>query len=153
MVVPVFITNCQVSEKLNSGPEIPQTMSTTRAITNAQEVPVAFVALSENRSSIKPIPDLLLRLITKPPLSHSRCLYRRQMKTLATATLTPVPWQMPYHSHPQTLNIMGQPLTERRRFLETQILPPLKEPVDVLQTLRSLAEDVRLALSRHCARN
>jgi ATP-dependent DNA ligase len=48
------------------------------------------------------------------------------MKTLATATLTHVRWQMPYHSHPQTQNIMGQPLTERRRLLETQILPPPK---------------------------
>jgi len=53
MVVPVFITSCQVSEKWNSGPEIPQTMSTARAMTKAPEVPVAFVALSENRSRIK----------------------------------------------------------------------------------------------------
>ena len=66
MVVPVLITNCQVSENLKSGPEIPQTTSTASAITKAPEVPVAFVALSENRSSIKPIPDLLLRLMTKP---------------------------------------------------------------------------------------
>src|SRR6185295_11505810 len=44
-------------------PEIPQTMSTARAITNAPEVPVAFVALSENRSRIKPSPALFLRAI------------------------------------------------------------------------------------------
>src|SRR6185503_21173372 len=72
MVVPVFITSCQVSEKWNSGPEIPQTMSTARAITNAPDVPVAFVALSENRSSIKPSPAFFFLPIGKPPFQYAR---------------------------------------------------------------------------------
>src|SRR5713226_4189385 len=52
IVVPVLMTNCHVSEKWNSGPVIPQTIITDRARMNAIDVPVAFVALSENRSRI-----------------------------------------------------------------------------------------------------
>jgi len=52
IVVLVFITSCQVSEKRNNGPVIPQTMITDRARMNAIDVPVALVALSEKRSRI-----------------------------------------------------------------------------------------------------
>jgi ATP dependent DNA ligase domain len=71
------------------------------------------------------------------------------MKTLATATLTHVRWQMPYHSHPQTQNIMGQPLTERRRLLETQILPPLKEPVQSSISLDATLPDLIRSVKAH----
>src|SRR5437016_3658917 len=52
IVVLVFITSCQVSEKRNNGPVNPQTIITDSARMNAIDVPVAFVALSENCSRI-----------------------------------------------------------------------------------------------------
>jgi len=45
MVVPVLITNCQVSENLNMGPLAAHTMMTAMAIRKAVEDPVALVIL------------------------------------------------------------------------------------------------------------
>src|ERR1043165_3005156 len=50
IVVPVLITNCQVSEKSNIGPVIAQTTTVPAANKKATELPVAFVAHSANRS-------------------------------------------------------------------------------------------------------
>jgi len=47
MVVPVFITNCHVSEKLKIGPVMPQIRITKKAIIKAQGVPVALVTIVE----------------------------------------------------------------------------------------------------------
>jgi hypothetical protein len=52
IVVPVFITSCQVSEKRNNGPVNPQTIITDSARMKDIDVPVAFVAWSEKRSRI-----------------------------------------------------------------------------------------------------
>lgn len=51
IVVPVFITNCHVSEKLNNGPLISQTTTVLAAIRKAVGLPVAFVSLVENVSN------------------------------------------------------------------------------------------------------
>jgi hypothetical protein len=45
MVVPVLITNCQVSEKPNKGPVIPQMITTNKAMLKARGEPVALVTL------------------------------------------------------------------------------------------------------------
>src|SRR6266850_4134718 len=50
-VVPVLTTNCHVSEKRNRGPVSNQTMMTAKAMMKAADVPVALVALIDNRSS------------------------------------------------------------------------------------------------------
>ena len=50
MVVPVFITSCQVSENLNNGPVIAQTIITAKALINAAGEPVACVITAENLS-------------------------------------------------------------------------------------------------------
>jgi hypothetical protein len=46
--VPVFITNCHVSENLKIGPEIPQISIIKIAIKKADGVPVALVTKLEN---------------------------------------------------------------------------------------------------------
>ena len=51
MVVPVLITNCQVLEKLKTGPVITHAMITANAIMKAVELPVALVTLAENFSN------------------------------------------------------------------------------------------------------
>jgi len=43
IVVPVFMTSCQVSEKLNIGPDIAQIIMTRKAPMNVEGFPVAFV--------------------------------------------------------------------------------------------------------------
>ena len=50
MVVPVLITNCQVLEKLKTGPVINQTKMTRKANINAPLLPEAFVTRVENFS-------------------------------------------------------------------------------------------------------
>jgi hypothetical protein len=47
MVVPVLITNCQVSENLNIGPVTAQITITNKAIVKAVEVPTALVIPEE----------------------------------------------------------------------------------------------------------
>ena len=51
MVVPVLMTNCQVSEKWKIGPVIPQPMMTRSAIRNASQEPVTLVTLMAIRSN------------------------------------------------------------------------------------------------------
>src|ERR1700712_5458252 len=51
MVVPVLITNCQVSEYLKTGPVTAQMITVAAAIIKAAELPVAFVAQLEKRSN------------------------------------------------------------------------------------------------------
>ena len=48
IVVPVLITNCHVSEKLNMGPEMAHTIIMKKAIMNAQGLPVALVTFAAN---------------------------------------------------------------------------------------------------------
>jgi len=43
MVVPVLITNCQVSEKWNMGPLMPQINTIPKAMRKADELPVQHV--------------------------------------------------------------------------------------------------------------
>jgi hypothetical protein len=50
MVVPVLITNCQVSEKSKIGPEIPQTNTMPKAVKKAAELPVQEVMVVATRS-------------------------------------------------------------------------------------------------------
>lgn len=47
MVVPVFMTSCQVSEKPNTGPVTAHMIITTKAIIKAAGFPVAFVTILE----------------------------------------------------------------------------------------------------------
>src|SRR4051812_19324419 len=49
MVVPVLITNCQVSEKWNSGPVTAHTIMMSAAIIKAAGLPVTVVTRVENR--------------------------------------------------------------------------------------------------------
>src|SRR6478672_3066530 len=49
IVVLVLMTNCHVSEKLNSGPVIPHARITRTASTNAHGEPVAVAAPAANR--------------------------------------------------------------------------------------------------------
>lgn len=49
IVVPVLITNCQVSEKLKTGPVIPQITTMAMAVINEYALPVAFVTIVEKR--------------------------------------------------------------------------------------------------------
>ena len=58
IVVPVFMTSCQVSEKPNKGPVIPQTTIIANAIIKADGLPVARVTFVENASNTFPIPFL-----------------------------------------------------------------------------------------------
>ena len=51
MVVPVLITNCQVSENLKRGPVNPQTIIIKKAPINADGLPAAFVTLVEKTSN------------------------------------------------------------------------------------------------------
>ena len=48
MVVPVLMTSCQESEKLNRGPVTNQTRTTANAVKNAQCVPTAFATAQAN---------------------------------------------------------------------------------------------------------
>jgi hypothetical protein len=52
IVVPVLITNCQVSEKPKSGPVHAQIITIINALINAAGRPVAFVMIVENRSKV-----------------------------------------------------------------------------------------------------
>jgi len=70
MVVPVFITNCQVSEYLNMGPLTAQTIMTIIASKKAAELPVAAVAQFENRS--KEIGFFFIGMILKKIISYSQ---------------------------------------------------------------------------------
>jgi hypothetical protein len=57
MVVPVLTTNCQVSEKLNSGPVTAHTMMIAQAAMNVSGCPAAVaiqVAIVVNRRRIGP---------------------------------------------------------------------------------------------------
>ena len=47
MVVPVFITNCQVSEKLKTGPVMIHIIITRKAMIKAAVLPDAFVAIMD----------------------------------------------------------------------------------------------------------
>src|SRR6266542_3169029 len=68
MVVPVLITNCQVSENRKNGPLINHTITTSTARRKAADVPVALVALSENCSSSTASLVLFPFILTPPPL-------------------------------------------------------------------------------------
>ena len=48
IVVPVLITNCQVSENLKTGPDNAQIIITKKAIMNAHGLPVALVTFAAN---------------------------------------------------------------------------------------------------------
>ena len=48
IVVPVLITNCQVSENLQTGPVDAQTTTSSTADKNVQELPAAFDVLAAN---------------------------------------------------------------------------------------------------------
>lgn len=61
MVVPVLITSCQVSENLNIGPVIPQTIIINAAVIKAMGEPVALVTLLA--SFWNSLDSLLLRCI------------------------------------------------------------------------------------------
>lgn len=67
IVVPVLITSCQVSEKSNNGPDIPQNSTVAKAQRNAAELPVqqviAVAALSKKPSFLR-----LLLFISLPAL-------------------------------------------------------------------------------------
>ena len=52
IVVPVFMTSCQVSEYLNIGPVIPQITTTAKAIPKADELPVQQVIFEAARSNM-----------------------------------------------------------------------------------------------------
>jgi hypothetical protein len=51
MVVPVLITSCQVSEKLNMGPRTAHMIMIRKADINAIGEPVKRVIIFENRSN------------------------------------------------------------------------------------------------------
>jgi hypothetical protein len=50
IVVPVFITSCQVSEKSNKGPQAAQITTISKAIEKAYELPAQDVIVVENFS-------------------------------------------------------------------------------------------------------
>jgi len=62
IVVPVLITNCQVSEYLKNGPETAQIITMETAVRKAKELPVNFVAQFANFSKID-LSDFFISLI------------------------------------------------------------------------------------------
>jgi hypothetical protein len=52
IVVPVLMINCQVSEKPNTGPLIPQTIRIIKATTNTQAWPIAKAIVDVKRVNI-----------------------------------------------------------------------------------------------------
>ncbi len=58
MVVPVLMTNCQVSEKLKNGPDTAHTITIRKAVQKAVVLPVAFETCEANFS--KELTDLIL---------------------------------------------------------------------------------------------
>ena len=53
MVVPVFITSCQVLEKLNNGPVHAQMMTMKKAMKLACALPAAWVTKAEKRVYVR----------------------------------------------------------------------------------------------------
>ncbi len=76
MVVPVLITNCQVSEKLNIGPVTAQTMITRNARIKARGFPVARVTRFENLLKNSDKDDFFFAMVIKFHIKKIRPFFK-----------------------------------------------------------------------------
>ena len=94
ILVPVLITNCQVSENPNTGPVIAQTNTRSRAIIKAAELPAQQVILLAQASKDRFFPFLsvfmmqILQLLNHKPERSS--ISSRELSTAEKILFIPI---------------------------------------------------------------